>query len=181
GSRRGDRARNPDGERAAHAAWAERGGRESLRALRTLPRLLPHLLTARDRDGLPARPHPPDQVPRRGADRPVGLHRRAPRRLPRLPGLRDGVPGRGAVRRADRGGARRDRAPASRRPAETPVPLAQLRPAAPAPEGARPRGGGAPLLPGKRAPEAGARVGIAQAASRPARGVEPPPSQPPPA
>ena len=53
----------------------ERRGRQPLRALRPLPRLLPDVLRARHRDGLAARPHLPDQVPRRGPHRPHATRR----------------------------------------------------------------------------------------------------------
>src|SRR5437867_5966185 len=49
-----------------------------------------------------------------GTNRPVRLDRAAPVALPRLPRVRDGVPGRRAVRPPDRGGEGGDRAAAPR-------------------------------------------------------------------
>ena len=90
----------------------ERRGRRPLRALRTVPRLLPDVLRAGDGDGLAAGAHLPDQVPRRGPHRPHRLDGAASRPLSRLPRLRDGLSVRRALWPAHRGRARGDRAAA---------------------------------------------------------------------
>src|SRR6185436_4877245 len=82
------------------AAVPRAGGR--LRPLRVLPAHLPDLCALGRGDGLASRPHLPDETgPRGRADdaRDGAAHRQ----VPRLHGLRDRLPVRGAVRQADRG------------------------------------------------------------------------------
>ena len=100
----------------ARAARAERGGRQPVRALRPLPGLLPDVLRAGHGDGFAARPHLPDQVARRGPHRHSATRRCEHLSLCLgLPRVRDRVPGRRAVRAADRGREGGDRAPAAGR------------------------------------------------------------------
>ena len=102
GDRRHRRLRHarPRG-RLRRAPPAGRGADRRLRALRVLPAHVPDVRALGRGDGLPARPHLPDEGGPRGRadDRLDGL---ALRRLPRLHGLRDRVPVRRAVRHPDR-------------------------------------------------------------------------------
>ncbi len=75
-------------------------------------------------------------------------------------------PVRRAVRRADRGGARRGGAPAPGRPLAADLPLAQLRRAAPLPRHAVPGGGRPPLLPGERPSRLRARAPASSSSCR---------------
>src|SRR5713101_3252302 len=142
-----DGARIAPGQRwATDVAWAVRGGRQPVRSLRPLPRVLPDVLGARDGDGLAARAHLPHQVPGRRKDVAQRLDGAASFALSRLPRVRDRAPGRGPVRAAPRGGQGRDRATTARRADAPALPLAELRATAGAPAPARSRRvGGAPL------------------------------------
>ncbi len=82
-----------------------------LRALRDLPAAVPDLPGPRRGDGLAAGPGLSHARGRRGPDRAHAHHGAAPRSLPRLPGLRDGLPLRRAVRPAPRGRPGAVRAP----------------------------------------------------------------------
>src|SRR5581483_4651347 len=95
-----------------------------LRALRLLPADLPDLRGDGARDGLAPRPDLPDEGPRRRAPGPRRRRATPPLALPRLPGVRDGLPGRRPVRRPGGGGEGGDRAaPAPRaRPGAAPAP-----------------------------------------------------------
>ncbi len=140
--------------RSAHAPRPVGRGREPVRALRALSRVLPDLLRARHRDGFAARAHLHDQVARRGPHVAQRLRGGAPVAVPRLPRVRDRVPGRRAVRPPDRSGEGGDRAPAARRRPAPRVPLAELRPAA-RPSARAPRGRRrASPVPGERAADA---------------------------
>ena len=125
-----------------------------MRPLRALPGLLPDVRRARHGDGLAAGADLSHQGARRGAH---GAHRydgAAPLPLPRLPRLRDGLPGGRALRPAHRGGEGRDRARAAGLARAPPLPLAQLRAPARTPVGTEARSDGAQALPGERAPGA---------------------------
>ena len=153
------------------------GADRRLRALRLLPAHLSHVRAVGRGDGLAARAHRPDQA---GAGGAVGADRRSPRQLPRLHGLRDRLPVRGALRQAaggrpSAGGAQR-RAPGgrARAPAAHLRAVHAARPAAPGrsraerrtgpgPRRHRPAPAGAP--PGAQAVGSG-RVGAADAAAR---------------
>src|SRR5438132_250401 len=81
-----------------------------MRALRLLPARVPDLPVMAARDGYTARPHLPDEGAVRRQALDVEHGGAALRSLPRLPGVRQRVPVRRAVRRADRADARRGRA-----------------------------------------------------------------------
>ena len=94
------------------------GSDRGLRALRILPADVPDVPAVGRGDGLAARPDLPDEASarRRTARRQHGA---ALRRLPRLHVVRDGVPVRSAVRRADRVDARpRSSATVERKPTD---------------------------------------------------------------
>ena len=121
-----------------------------MRSLRALPRVLPHVLRARHRDGLAPRAHLPGQVAGRRTDGAERLDRAPSLPLSRLPRVRNRVPGGGALRAAHRGREGRDRAPAARGPGSADLPLAELRAPARAPAPARSRRVGSAPLPGER-------------------------------
>src|SRR5439155_25014251 len=128
--------------------------RQPVRPLRALPRVLSDLLRARHRDGFAARAHLHDQVASRGPHVAQRIGGETPLALSRLPRVRDRLPGRRAVRAADRSGQGRYPAPAGRRAAAPPVPLAELRAAAGTPTPAAARRGGRAPLPDERPPAA---------------------------
>ena len=104
-----------DHERAftvVRVARAARAADRQVRPLRLLPADLPQLPPARTGNGLAPRPHLHDEGRRRRPARrsTTGMVRPL-RHVPRLHGVRNGVPVRRAVRAAHRGNARRDRAP----------------------------------------------------------------------
>src|SRR5205814_1029537 len=165
----------------AHAPRAQRRRRQSVRALRSVSCLLPHVFRARYGDGFATRANLPREVARGRAHRTLRLDRAAPLAVPRLPRVRDRVSRGRPVWPVDRGGEGGDRAPASRRMGATRVSATQLRrvarPSAPARRG---RGGPAALS-GKRtagpraaqrrrAPASGHTVGVGSAAAATAGG-----------
>ena len=103
-------ARTIAGGRPASTTTTRRAGTDRrLRALRLLPADLPDLRPVGRGDGLAARPHLPDEGALEGE--PLDdSDRAALRRVPRLHGLRDRLPVGRAVRQADRGDPRADRA-----------------------------------------------------------------------
>ena len=111
-----DHRRGQGRERLLHVPRLRRpspageGPHRRLRPLRLLPADLPDLRPLRGGDGLPARAHlPHEQGPQRGAhERRDGPSLRP---LPRVHGLRHGLPLGRAVRQAHRGDARAGRAP----------------------------------------------------------------------
>ena len=110
---------------------------ERLRPLRLLPADVPDLPALERGDGLAAGPDPADGVAPRRHDLAQPDRRRPLRPLPRLHGLRDGLPFRRPVRQADRGDARDDRdrdPPPLRRPVR--ARRALQAPPLPAPDGA---------------------------------------------
>ena len=132
-----------------------------LHPLRAVPELLPHLPALGSRGRESPRPHPPDASAGRGTAGGRRELRRRPRVVPGVPQLRDGLPRRRRVRRAD--GDRAGRAPGSR-PPRTPPPLGGLRQGAAVPPHARPRRVGHPPEPA---------AGAGPAGRPPARGPRP--------
>ena len=134
------------GQLAPRRRGARRRGHRLVRLLRAVPAASSHVPAHRPRDRLAARTHRGHACGRR---RPG--HRRRQRsgddgRVPGVPGLRDRVPERGALRPHDRGGAGPDRGDPPHPRARGPRPRAQARPAAPL--GHLRRGYGAGARPG---------------------------------
>src|SRR5262245_15111129 len=131
-----------------------------------MSRVLPDVLRARHRDGLAPRAHLPGQVAGRRPHDDERLDRTPSLALPRLPRVRDSMPGRSALRPAHRGRKSRDRGPAPGRPDSPDLPLAELRaaarPSAPARTG---RVGSAPLS-GERPAGIRAAIGLDPALAR---------------
>src|SRR5262249_57449144 len=142
-----------------------------VRSLRPLPRVLPDVLRARHRDGFAPRAHFPRQVAGRRPHDDERLDRAPSLALPRLPRVRDGVPGWRALRPAHRGRESRDRAPASGRPDPAHLPLAELRTAARPSAPARAGRIGSASLSDERPTGARAAIGPDPAAARHAAGV----------
>ena len=111
-----------------HARPSARPDRR-LRPLRLLPADLPHLRALGRGDGLAARAHRAHEA---GARRDLRAADRAPRQLPRLHGLRHGLPVGGAVRQAARGRPRAGRAQLRAAGGGPPAPPAHLRAVHPA-------------------------------------------------